>query len=108
MWLFFENNTNNVINYLTHHGVVNINKLGKVRVVFDAGATYNSKSLNKSLLEGLDLLNNLVGKSKSIPQPELQAALTTSRLKQKITKELKIPTKLQTKLVDIKLSSSYP
>ena len=56
-----ENNTDNVINYLPHHGVVNINKPGKVRVVFDAGATYNSKSLNKSLLKGPDLLNNLVG-----------------------------------------------
>ena len=56
-----EINTNNVINYLPHHGVVNINKPSKVRVVFDAGATYNSTSLNKSLLKGPDLLNNLVG-----------------------------------------------
>ena len=55
------NNTNNVINYLPHHGVVNINKPGKVRVVFDAGATYNSTSLNKSPMKGPDLLNNLVG-----------------------------------------------
>ena len=55
-----ENNTNIVINYLPHHGVVNINKPGKVRVVFDAGATYNSTSLNKSLLKSPDLLNNLV------------------------------------------------
>ena len=56
-----ENKTNNVINYLPHHGVVNINKPGKVRIVFDAGATYNLTSLNKSLLKGPDLLNNLVG-----------------------------------------------
>ena len=55
-----EINTNNVINYLPHHGVVNINKPGKVRVVFDAGATHNSTSLNKSLLKGPELLNNLV------------------------------------------------
>ena len=56
-----ENNTNNVIVYLPHHGVVNINKPHKVRVVFDAEATYNSTSLNKSLLKGPGLLNNLVG-----------------------------------------------
>ena len=55
-----ENNTNNFINYLPHHGVVNINKPGKVRVVFDVGATHNSTSLNKSLLKGPELLNNLV------------------------------------------------
>ena len=29
--------------------------------MFDAGATYNSTSLNKSLLKGPDLLNSLVG-----------------------------------------------
>ena len=52
-----ENNTNNVINYLPHHGVVNI----KVSVVFDPGATYKSTSLNKNLLKVPDLLNNLVG-----------------------------------------------
>ena len=55
-----ENNTNNVINYLPHHGEVNINKPGKVRRVFDAGATYNLTSLNKSLLKGANLLSNLV------------------------------------------------
>ena len=41
--------------------MVNINKPGKIRVVFDAGATYNSASVNKSLMNGADLLNNLVG-----------------------------------------------
>ena len=41
--------------------MVNINKPHKVRVVFDAEATYNSTSLNKSLLKGPGLLNNLVG-----------------------------------------------
>ena len=56
-----ENNTNNVIGYLHHDGVVNINKPGKVKVVFDAGATYHSTSLNKSILKGPGLLYNLVG-----------------------------------------------
>ena len=55
------NNTKNIINYLPHHGVVNINKPGKIRVVFDTGATYNSASINKSLMNVPDLLNNLVG-----------------------------------------------
>ena len=47
-----ENNTNNVINYLPPHEVVNTNKPCKVRGVFDAGATYNLTLLNKSLLKG--------------------------------------------------------
>ena len=55
------NNTKNIINYLPHHGVVNINKPGKIRVVFDAGVTSNSASVNKSLMNVSDLLNNLVG-----------------------------------------------
>ena len=56
-----KNNRNNVINYLPNHGVVNINKPGKVRVVFVEGATYNPTSLNESLLKEPDLLNNLGG-----------------------------------------------
>ena len=56
-----KNNTGNVINYLFHHAVVNINKPSKVSVGFDVGATCNSTSLYKSLLEESDLLNNLVG-----------------------------------------------
>ena len=46
---------------LITYPVENISKPGKVSVVFDAGATYNLTSLNKSLLKGPDLLNNLVG-----------------------------------------------
>ena len=44
-----------------HHGVTNINKPNKVRVVFDAGAKYKTTSLNQYLLKGPDYLNNLIG-----------------------------------------------
>ena len=33
-------------NYLPHHGVTNINKLNRPRVLFDAAATYSGTSLN--------------------------------------------------------------
>jgi hypothetical protein len=36
--------------YIPHHGVLNPNKPGKVRVVFDAAATCNGASLNNNLL----------------------------------------------------------
>ena len=47
--------------YLPHHPVINVNKPGKVRVVFDCAATYNGISLNSQLLQGQNLMNNLVG-----------------------------------------------
>ena len=47
--------------YLPHHPVINLNKPGKVRVVFDCPATYDGISLNSQLLQGQNLMNNLVG-----------------------------------------------
>ena len=46
--------------YMPHHGVLHPLK-GKLRVVFDCAATFQSRSLNKELLTGPDLTNSLLG-----------------------------------------------
>ena len=64
-----ENSTNNVINYPPDHRVIDINKPSEVRVVLDAGATYNFTSLNGTKYSRVDqvkivedsLLKNLKG-----------------------------------------------
>ena len=56
-----NDNFNNKVNFIPHHAMTNINKPGKIRIVFDAGATCQNTSLNENLLKGPDLLNNLVG-----------------------------------------------
>ena len=47
--------------YIPHHAVFNINKPEKLRVVFDCSATYKNVSLNKSIHQGPDLTNSLIG-----------------------------------------------
>ena len=47
--------------YLPHHGVYHPNKPGKIRVVFDLGAEFHGRSINKALLAGLDLTKQIVG-----------------------------------------------
>ncbi|XP_078347357.1 uncharacterized protein LOC144632559 [Oculina patagonica] len=47
--------------YIPHHGVYHPKKPNKIRVVFDCAAEYESESLNKHLLQGPDLTNNLTG-----------------------------------------------
>ena len=46
--------------YLPHHPVINPNKPGKVRRVLNGAAKLHGTSLNKSLLTGPDLLQNLI------------------------------------------------
>ena len=48
-------------NYVPHHGVSNVNKPGKVRVVFDAAAQFHKTCLNEKLFKGPDYLNKLIG-----------------------------------------------
>ena len=47
--------------YLPHHPVFHPRKPGKVRIVFDAASEYKHTSLNKNVLQGPDLMNNLAG-----------------------------------------------
>lgn len=47
--------------YIPHHGVFHPKKQDKIWVVFDYSATCKGESLNKHLLQGQDLTNNLTG-----------------------------------------------
>ncbi|XP_064639523.1 uncharacterized protein LOC135495051 [Lineus longissimus] len=47
--------------YIPHHGVYHPRKPNKIRVVFDCAAEYDGEALNKHLLRGPDMINNLTG-----------------------------------------------
>lgn len=47
--------------YIPHHGVYHPKKPEKIRVVFDCSVEFAGESLNRHLLQGPDLTNNLVG-----------------------------------------------
>ena len=57
----FSNPAPEKIWYLPLHPVTNPNKPGKVRRVANAASLFKKQSLNKNLLSGPDVLNNLVG-----------------------------------------------
>ena len=47
--------------YLPHHGVYHPNKPGKIHVVFNLSAEHHGVSINKGLLPGRDVTNQIVG-----------------------------------------------
>ena len=47
--------------YLPHHAVYHPNKPGKICVVFDLSAEFDGTSINKALLPGPDLTNQIAG-----------------------------------------------
>lgn len=47
--------------YIPHHGVYHPKKPDKIRVVFDCSAEVNGTSINKELMSGPDLTNQIVG-----------------------------------------------
>ena len=60
--------TSNIANYLPHHGAFNVNTSGQLRVVFEVSVKYHGTSLNKNLLTGFNLLNNLISVLRRFPQ----------------------------------------
>ncbi|VDI39381.1 Hypothetical predicted protein [Mytilus galloprovincialis] len=52
--------------YLPNHPVTNVNKQGKVRIVFDCAAKYQGISLNSKLLQRPDLMNSLAADIEAI------------------------------------------
>ena len=46
--------------YIPHYGVFNSNKPGKIRVVFDSSAKVGGESINRNLMTGPDLTNQLI------------------------------------------------
>ena len=47
--------------YIPHHGVFSPNKPGKIRVVLDCSAEAGVESINRNLMTGPDLTNQLIG-----------------------------------------------
>lgn len=56
-----ENEDNQQVWFIAHHGVYHLKKPNKIRAVFDCSAEFKGESLNKHLLQGPDMTNNLTG-----------------------------------------------
>ena len=52
--------TNGQVWYIPHHGVYHPKKPGKIRVVFNCSVEFAGESLNRHLVQGPDLTNNLI------------------------------------------------
>ena len=57
--------------YITHHGVYQRHKPAKIQVVFDGNSEFQWRSLNKKLLSGPDLRNQIVGVLSRFRQNEI-------------------------------------
>ena len=53
--------TDGSVCYLPHHGVYHPAKPNKIRVVFDCSAEYAGGSINKEIMTGPDLNNQIIG-----------------------------------------------
>ena len=47
--------------HIPDHGVFHLNKPGKIRMVFDCSAEVGGESINRNLMTGPDLTNQLIG-----------------------------------------------
>ena len=47
--------------FIPHHEVYHPNKPGKIRVILDCSADFDGRSMNKELLAGSDLTNQIAG-----------------------------------------------
>ena len=56
-----ENEVNQQVWYIPRHGVYHPKKPNKIRVVFNCSAEFKGESVNKHLLQGPDMMNNLTG-----------------------------------------------
>ena len=58
--------------YILHHGVHHPSKPGNIRLVFDCSAKFKGTSLNKNLMSGPDLENQIVGVITRFHEEQLQ------------------------------------
>ena len=82
--------TSNITNYSPHQSVINPNKPGKLRVLYDAGAQYQNTSLNQNLIKGPDFLNKLVGVLMRFRKGKIAAASDIQQMFHQIRNQIKM------------------